>query len=128
MTSQAFGAFLWLLTGSGPLLAQPPDSASAQSATVSGPQSPQWSRLSLEEKLRYDARHFADIDNFVYAGGTLMKPRRFAKILAGLLIMASGMVQAQVTTATVYGNITDPTGAPFREASWGNKYDGRNGR
>lgn len=77
MISQAFATFLWLSTGSGLMLAQPPDSktsdpqsdsAQAQSAPVSGPQSPQWSRLSVEDKLRYDARHFADIDNFVYAG------------------------------------------------------------
>jgi hypothetical protein len=33
-----------------------------------GPQSPQWSRLGVEDKLRYDARHFIDVDNFVYAG------------------------------------------------------------
>jgi hypothetical protein len=77
MTSQAFAVFLLLPTGSGLVLAQPPDSKSpdpqsdngnAQSAAVSGPQSPQWSRLSVEDKLRYDARHFVDIDNFVYAG------------------------------------------------------------
>jgi hypothetical protein len=76
MIAQAFAAFLLLLTGSGLMLAQPPDarapdpqsdSANAQAARVSGPQSPQWSRLSVEDKLRYDARHFADIDNFVYA-------------------------------------------------------------
>jgi hypothetical protein len=68
MTSQAFAAFLLLLTGSA--LAQQPDSTAVdpQSAKVSGPQSPQWSRLSVEDKLRYDARHFADIDNFVFAG------------------------------------------------------------
>jgi len=35
---------------------------------VSGPQSSQWSRLSVKEKLRYDARHLFEIDNIVFAG------------------------------------------------------------
>src|SRR5439155_4952466 len=48
--------------------------------------------------------------------GSIMKPGRFAKILAGLLTMASAVVQAQVTTATVYGNTTDPTGAAIPSA------------
>jgi hypothetical protein len=46
----------------------PPAAAETPSAADAGPQSPQWSRLSVEDKLRYDARHFAEIDNFVYAG------------------------------------------------------------
>ena len=33
-----------------------------------GPQSPQWRSLSVEDKLRYDARHLVEFDNFVYAG------------------------------------------------------------
>jgi len=35
---------------------------------TSGPQSPQWRSLSVEDKLRYDARHQVELDNFVYAG------------------------------------------------------------
>ena len=33
-----------------------------------GPQSPQWNGLSVGDKLRYDARHFFDVENIVYAG------------------------------------------------------------
>ncbi len=77
MTAQALIAFLLAFTDSGLMLAQPPQPAApdsqggspdAQSPSVSGPQSPQWSSLSVEDKLRYDARHFADWDNFIYAG------------------------------------------------------------
>jgi hypothetical protein len=76
MTEQTFAALLLALTGPGLALAQSPPSApdpqpaaaDAPSAAVAGPQSPQWRRLGVEDKLRYDARHFADLDNFVYAG------------------------------------------------------------
>jgi hypothetical protein len=79
MTAPTFATFVLLLTGSGVIHAQTPDSdvpddpqssASGQPGqpASSGPQSPQWSRLSIEDKLRYDARHFVDVDNFVYAG------------------------------------------------------------
>lgn len=34
---------------------------------ASGPESPQWPALSVEDKLRYDARHFFDIENLIYA-------------------------------------------------------------
>ena len=37
-------------------------------SAVSGPQSPQWHSLSVEEKLKYDAHHLFEIDNLVYAG------------------------------------------------------------
>ncbi len=52
------------------ILAQQPatDSSIAPSAAAEGPQSPQWSRLSVKEKLHYDARHLLDLDNMVYAG------------------------------------------------------------
>ena len=79
MTAPTFVTFALLLTGSGFISAQtvdsdvpddPQSSTSGQpgQAASSGPQSPQWSRLSIEDKLRYDARHFADVDNFVFAG------------------------------------------------------------
>jgi len=45
-----------------------------------------------------------------------MRPSRFGNVVIGLLMMASSVVQAQVTTATVYGNITDPTGAAIPSA------------
>jgi hypothetical protein len=35
---------------------------------ISGPGSEKWQRMSLEDKLRYDAHHLFDIDNFVFAG------------------------------------------------------------
>jgi hypothetical protein len=35
---------------------------------VAGPQSPQWKALSVKEKLKYDVRHFAELDNIVFAG------------------------------------------------------------
>ena len=47
------------------LLAQP---SAPSTAAASGPQSPQWKRLSVKEKLQYDARHFVDPENIVYAG------------------------------------------------------------
>jgi len=37
-------------------------------ASTSGPKSPDWPALSVEDKLRYDARHFFDYDNLIYAG------------------------------------------------------------
>lgn len=40
----------------------------SQQTPASGPQSPQWQRLSVGDKLRYDARHLFDVDNIVYAG------------------------------------------------------------
>src|SRR5271155_1086956 len=88
MTAQSFAALLLLGAGAGfargqtPLpQAQNPQSvgdpqsapgpqslADPKPAADAGPQSPQWARLSVEDKLKYDARHFADADNFVYAG------------------------------------------------------------
>ena len=58
------------LTLSGLMLAQQPspDTPTANSAATSGPKSPQWRGLSVEEKLHYDARHLFDIDNLVFAG------------------------------------------------------------
>jgi hypothetical protein len=47
-------------------LPQPP--ASDASAAKLGPQSPQWQGLSIKEKLKYDGRHFVEIDNIVFAG------------------------------------------------------------
>jgi hypothetical protein len=63
-------ALLLALTLSGAILAQQPasDASVAPSAATTGPKSPQWRGLSVEEKLRYDARHLFEIDNLVYAG------------------------------------------------------------
>jgi hypothetical protein len=64
----------WLLavTVSNALLAQQPDADPSSKSTAavasSGPGSPQWKALSVEEKLRYDGRHMFDVDNIVYAG------------------------------------------------------------
>ena len=63
-------AFLLALTMSVAILAQQPasDPSVAPPAATSGPQSPQWRGLSVEEKLRYDARHLFEVDNILYAG------------------------------------------------------------
>jgi len=70
MTSRALVALLSILTAANLMLAQPPDSGALldPSPTVAGPQSAQWSRLGVEDKLRYDGLHFVDINNFAYAG------------------------------------------------------------
>lgn len=54
--------FTFLVSGSA--WAQAPGSDNA----ASGPSSPQWRSLSVKEKLRYDVRHFFDLEHFVYAG------------------------------------------------------------
>jgi len=45
-----------------------PSAAPSSASATKGPGSPQWPRLSVEEKLRYDGRHLFDVDNVVYAG------------------------------------------------------------
>ncbi len=45
-----------------------PNPPSTGSDATSGPQSPQWHGLGVKDKLRYDARHFFDADNLIYAG------------------------------------------------------------
>jgi hypothetical protein len=50
------------------LLAQEPAQQPASDAAAKiGPQSPQWQGLSVKEKLKYDGRHFVEIDNLVFA-------------------------------------------------------------
>jgi hypothetical protein len=63
-------AIVLALTLAGAVLAQPtaPDPSVVPSNAVSGPQSQQWSGLSVEDKLRYDARHLFETDNLIYAG------------------------------------------------------------
>jgi hypothetical protein len=68
------------LTVSGLLLAQQPAgqrpdpdhpadaTSTANTHATSGPASPQWQGLSVEEKLRYDWKHLFDLDNLVFAG------------------------------------------------------------
>jgi hypothetical protein len=56
-------AFSTLALAQSPGTTAPPDSSNAES----GPSSPQWRGLSVEEKLRYDARHFFDVENLVFA-------------------------------------------------------------
>ena len=60
-------AFLLALILSGAVLAQQSgsDSPGAPSGATYGPQSSQWRSLSVEEKLRYDARHLFEFDNLV---------------------------------------------------------------
>jgi len=54
------------------LAQQPPDPGTPvntdTTVATSGPQSPQWKALSVEDKLRYDGRHMFDVDNIVFAG------------------------------------------------------------
>lgn len=61
---------LFALIVSGAMLAQslPSGGAPAGSAPTTGPQSPQWSSLSIKQKLIYDARHMFDIDHVFLAG------------------------------------------------------------
>jgi hypothetical protein len=47
--------------------APPADPSPAPEAPLSGPQSPQWQKLSIQQKLQYDARHLVEIDNLVFA-------------------------------------------------------------
>lgn len=63
-------AFAIAVAVSGLMLAQEanPNTPDGQSGATSGPASPQWSGLSVEDKLRYDARHFFDIENLIFAG------------------------------------------------------------
>jgi hypothetical protein len=66
-------ALLLAFLGSSPVTAQSSSGSdatpSAPSDAVSGPESPQWARLSMKDKLRYDAHQFfAGYDNFIYAG------------------------------------------------------------
>ena len=42
--------------------------------------------------------------------------RIYAILATGLLLGAAAPLQAQVTTATIYGNVTDASGAPLRDA------------
>jgi hypothetical protein len=60
-------ALLSVVAISGLALAQDPPNSDplAQAAPPAQPPAP---RLSIREKLRYDARHLADFENFVYAG------------------------------------------------------------
>jgi hypothetical protein len=69
--------FILALTVAGALLAQdqtpdPPDTPTvppaATSDAASGPKSPQWSGLSVGDKLHYDFVHLFDVDNIVFAG------------------------------------------------------------
>jgi hypothetical protein len=63
-------AFRLVLILSGTVLAQLPgtNASGVPSGATNGPQSSQWRSLSVEEKLRYDARHLVEFDNLVYAG------------------------------------------------------------
>src|SRR5215469_506719 len=45
-----------------------------------------------------------------------MKPRRFSFLCATLLVLALPRLFAQVNTATIYGDVTDPSGATVADA------------
>lgn len=65
-----YRALLLATAFSGIALAQQQPDPAAQTpshAATSGPQSQQWKALSVEDKLRYDARHLFDVDNLVFA-------------------------------------------------------------
>ena len=60
---------LWALILPGFALAQTPQAAPPKSkpdVIVAGPQSPEWQKLGVLDKLRYDARHFIDPEHAVY--------------------------------------------------------------
>lgn len=60
---------VWTLAFSNLAWAQNPGSIARSSSNAdSGPSSPQWRGLSVKEKLSYDARHFFDLENLVFAG------------------------------------------------------------
>lgn len=62
------GITLAQLPGPEPGSPQAPEPSAAPSGATRGPQSPQWRSLSVQDKLRYDARHLFELDNLVYAG------------------------------------------------------------
>jgi hypothetical protein len=49
------------------LAQQPAPPEASDTAAKIGPGSPQWQGLSVKEKLKYDGRHFVEIDNIVFA-------------------------------------------------------------
>jgi hypothetical protein len=59
-----------LFAAPGLLLAQQtaPDIPSAGPGAPVGPQPPQWQKLGLKQKFRYDARHLFEAENIVFAG------------------------------------------------------------
>ena len=67
MTHRALPLFVCL---SGWALAQEPQPGQVASAdhAVSDRAESQWRGMSVKEKIRYDARHLFDVDNFVFAG------------------------------------------------------------
>jgi hypothetical protein len=84
MTGRTFLFCLVFLVATGLLPAQTPAPSSPPDASpdsspdtarqdappkpATGPQSEQWKGLSVADKLRYDARHFVEADNVIYAG------------------------------------------------------------
>jgi hypothetical protein len=56
---------LLVLAGAAAAMAQPPDTN--QTAVTDGPRSPQWAKLSVEDKLRYDGHHLFETDNLIFA-------------------------------------------------------------
>ncbi len=57
---------VWVLVISQLAWAQAPGSGAP--GTANAPSSAQWRSMSVKEKLRYDARHFFDLEHFVFAG------------------------------------------------------------
>jgi len=52
----------------GQLAPPAPAQGVAPPPTTSGPRSPQWKGLSVQEKLRYDGKHLFDVQNLIFAG------------------------------------------------------------
>lgn len=61
---------VWTAVLSNLVWAQAPGSSAPASTSKAdtGPSSSQWRSLSVKEKLAYDARHFFDLEHFIYAG------------------------------------------------------------
>ncbi len=57
-----------VLSQNPPAPAAGPVGAASSPAATSGPDSPHWRDLSVEDKLRYDAKHLFAVDNLVFAG------------------------------------------------------------
>jgi len=59
---------LLALTFSGLVLAQQPQPGELPKTPESGPGSRTWQRMTVKEKMTYDAHHLFDVDNLVFAG------------------------------------------------------------
>jgi len=68
VTLEKMRSVLLALTFSGLALAQQPQPGELPKTPASGPGSTSWQRMSVKEKVKYDAHHLFDVDNLVFAG------------------------------------------------------------